>query len=170
MANLRINENGLNLIKDFESLRLTAYKDSVGVWTIGWGHTGLEHNDGSVFQGRTLSETEAEDLLKHDVFKFEKAVNDNLKVDLNPDQFSALVSFTFNLGETNLKRSTLLRKLNSRDHFGAAKEFKKWNRAGGKRLAGLVRRRLSERNLFCSFPNFMIKRLPNNWEANYAYL
>jgi len=80
------------------------------------------------------------------------------------------VSFSFNLGETNLRQSTLLRKLNAKDHFGAAKEFKKWNKAGGRRLAGLLRRRLSERNLFCSFNEPIIKRLPRNWEANYKDL
>lgn len=170
MANLSINENGLRLIKHFESLKLTAYQDSIGVWTIGWGHTGLTHRDGTVYEGRTITEEEAEGLLRHDVSLFEKAVNRSVRVELNPDQFSALVSFTFNLGERNLKRSTLLRKLNEGNYFGAAKEFKRWNRAGGKRLAGLVRRRLSERNLFCSFPNPIVKRLSPNWEEKYRDL
>lgn len=161
------NAEGLELIKHFESLRLTAYQDSVGVWTIGWGHTGLSHNDGTVHAGREITEGEAVDLLKKDLAEFEAAVARNVTVDLNENQFSALVSFTFNLGETNLKKSTLLKKLNRKDFFAAGGEFKKWNKAGGRRLAGLVRRRLSERNLFCSFPNPILKRLPPNWEKNF---
>ena len=164
MATKKINAAGLELIKHFESLRLKAYQDSVGVWTIGWGHTGLSHNDGTVFEGREITESEAEELLKHDVSKFEEAVANNISVELNENQFSALVSFTFNVGDGNLQRSTLLKKLNQKAHFAASKEFKKWNKAGGKRLAGLVRRRISERNLFCSFPSPIVEKLPANWE------
>jgi len=93
-----------------------------------------------------------------------------VKADLNSNQFSALVSFAFNLGDTNLRQSTLLRKLNVNNSFAAAKEFKKWSKAGGRRLAGLVRRRLSERNLFCSFNGPILKRLPAGWQENYKDL
>jgi len=151
-------------------LELEAYQDSVGVWTIGWGHTGLSEGEGNVFSGQIISAEEAETLLIKDLAVFEDAVQKLAKVELGSNQFSALVSFAFNLGETNLKQSTLLRKLNANDNFGAAKEFKKWNKAGGRRLAGLLRRRLSERNLFCSFNEPIIKRLPRNWEANYKDL
>ena len=164
------NTEGLNLIKHFESLKLKAYKDSVGVWTIGWGHTGLSHKDGSVFEGRIITKEEATDLLKHDLDYFEKKVKELVKIKLNSNQFSALVSFSFNLGAYNLKRSTLLRILNDENYFTASKEFKKWNKAGGKRLAGLVRRRISERNLFCSFPNPIIKSMPLNWKDIYKDL
>jgi len=150
---MKTNEEGLNLIKHFESLRLEAYKDSVGVWTIGWGHTGLSHKDGSVYSGRVITEDKANELLKLDLKWSEEAVTKHVKVTLNPNQFSALVSFTFNLGETNFRKSTLLKKLNLGDYFSTSMEFEKWCNAGGKRLKGLYRRRLSERNLFCSFPN-----------------
>jgi len=170
MARRKVNRAGLALIKHFESLRLEAYQDSVGVWTIGWGHTGLSYNDRSVFPGQVISAEEAEKLLKKDLVVFEKAVQKLLSIKLNSNQFSALVSFAFNLGETNLRKSTLLKKLNNNDCFGAANELKKWNKAGGRRLAGLLRRRLSERNLFCSFKEPVIKRLANNWQENYNSL
>ena len=166
----RTNDAGVELIKHFESLRLTAYQDSVGIWTIGYGHTGLEHNDGSVHAGREITEEEAESLLRHDLERFEDAVSQAVQTPLNDNQFAALVSFSFNLGARNLRVSTLLKKLNSGDHFGAAREFKKWSKAGGKRLGGLVRRRISERNLFCSFPDPIVARLPDNWQDIYATL
>ena len=170
MARRKVNRAGLALIKHFESLRLKAYQDSVGVWTIGWGHTGLSADDGSVFSGQLINEIEAEKLLIKDLKVFERGVEKLVKVDLTSNQFSALVSFAFNLGETNLRNSTLLKKLNNNDPFGSSNEFKKWNKAGGQRLAGLVRRRLSERNLFCSFKNPILKKLPNNWEENFKNL
>lgn len=170
MAIKKVNHHGLELIKHFESLRLTAYQDSVGIWTIGWGHTGLTHNDGSVYDGRIITEAEAEDFLKKDLLVFEDAVEKNTNTELNDNQFSALVSFTFNLGETSLRRSTLLKKINQPNHFAAAKEFKKWSKAGGQRLAGLVRRRISERNLYCSFLNPIVKNLPNKWRDSYRDL
>ena len=165
-----INASGITLIKHFESLRLTAYQDSVGIWTIGYGHTGLEHNDSSVHAGRQITEDEAETLLRHDLGRFEDAVSRAVQAPLNDNQFAALVSFSFNLGARNLRVSTLLKKLNNGDYFGAAKEFKKWSKAGGKRLGGLVRRRISERNLFCSFPDPIVERLPDNWQDIYATL
>lgn len=162
-----INQQGLDLIRHFESLRLEAYQDSVGIWTIGWGHTGLEHKDGSVFEGRVITEKEAEELLKSDLRKFEKAVDSLVDIELNDNQFSALVSFSFNLGIGNLKSSTLLKLLNNNDQFNCTKEFVKWSKAGGKRLKGLLRRRASERNLFCSFEKPIVDKLPNDWEENY---
>jgi len=170
MAKRKINRTGLELLQHFESLKLEAYEDSVGVWTIGWGHTGLSQGKESVFAGQIITRDEAEKLLIQDLVIFENAVQKMAKADLNSNQFSALVSFAFNLGETNLRQSTLLRKLNGNNAFGAAKEFKKWSKAGGHRLSGLVRRRLSERNLFCSFNEPVLKRLPPNWQENYKDL
>jgi len=165
-----INQAGIDLIKHFESLRLTAYQDSVDIWTIGYGHTGLEHKDGTVFEGREISEDEAESLLRRDLGNFEQAVEKAVQAELNDDQFAALVSFSFNLGAGNLRSSTLLKKLNANDYFGAAGEFKQWSKAGGKRLGGLVRRRISERNLFCAFPKPIVASLPDDWEAVYDKL
>ncbi|MDX8391598.1 MAG: lysozyme [Mariprofundaceae bacterium] len=165
-----IIQPGIDLIKHFESLRLDAYQDSVGIWTIGYGHTGLEHKDGTVFAGREISEDEAELLLRRDLDAFEKAVENTVQVDLNDYQFAALVSFAFNLGGGNLRASTLLKKLNANDYFAAAGEFKKWSKAGGERLGGLVRRRISERNLFCTFPDPIVSALPDDWETIYPSL
>jgi len=170
MAKRKINKAGLALIKHFESLKLTAYQDSVGIWTIGWGHTGSAHNDGTVKKGRKITRDEAESLLMKDLSIFEEAVESCLDVKVNSNQFSALVSFSFNLGSSSLNRSTLLKKLNADDPFGAAKEFKRWSNAGGQRLAGLVRRRISERNLFCSFEEPVVEKLPDNWEDIYRSL
>ena len=162
MENTTLNIDGLNLIKHFESLELNAYQDSVGVWTIGWGHTGSD-----VEEGKTITEEEAENLLNADLSKFEKAVNDAVRIDINANQYAALVSFTYNLGIGNLQSSTLLKLLNSNDSFNASKEFVKWSKAGGNRLEGLVKRRLSERNLFCSFLEPIVSNLPDDWETNY---
>lgn len=150
-----INLNGITLIKHFEGLYLKAYQDSVGVWTIGWGHTGLTHRDGTVKAGRVITEAEAEKLLRHDMDFFEGRVVKYVKVPLNDNEFAALVSWDFNTG--GLVDSTLLRKLNAGDRAGAADELLRWNKAGGKTLAGLTRRRKSERNLFLSKEPFIIR-------------
>jgi len=138
----QINADGLRLLKSFEGLRLEAYQDSVGVWTIGYGTTS------GVRPGQVITEAQAEAFLKRDLDRFESAVEDLVNVPLNDDQFSALVSFTYNVGEGALASSTLLRLLNNRDYRGAAEQFLRWNRAGGTELAGLTRRRRAERALF----------------------
>jgi lysozyme len=143
-----INADGLELVKHFEGFYLTAYKDPVGIYTIGYGHTGLTHQDGTVYPGRKITKAEAEQLLKHDMGKFESRVTELVKVPLNDNQFSALVSFDFNTG--GLGKSTLLKKLNAGDYSGAKQEFTKWIYAGGKKLTGLVRRRNAEAALFDS--------------------
>jgi lysozyme len=150
----RINQDGLDLVKHFEGLYLTAYKDPVGIYTIGYGHTGLKHRDGTVYPGRKITKSEAEQLLRYDLGVFEKRVSDLVSVPLNDNEFSALVSFDFNTG--GLATSTLLKKLNSGDRSGAANEFLRWTRAGGKVLPGLERRRKSERNLFLSQRPYII--------------
>lgn len=149
----QINYAGLELVKHFESCSLEAYQDEVGVWTIGWGHTGLQHNDGTVYAGRKISQSKADSLLSYDMNQFESRVHHIVKVALTPDQFSALVSFDFNTGGLTLDNgsdSTLTKKLNSGDYSGANDEFHKWNKAGGNVLRGLTRRRASESNLFRS--------------------
>ncbi|MGJ3251504.1 MAG: lysozyme [Elainellaceae cyanobacterium] len=137
-----MNAKGLRLIKSFEGLRLEAYLDPVGIWTIGYGTTS------GVRPGMEITAAEAEDLLKRDLRRFEAAVSRNVKVPINDDQFSALVSFTYNVGEGALASSTLLKLLNQGDIRGAADQFLRWNKAGGRVLAGLTRRRKAERALF----------------------
>jgi GH24 family phage-related lysozyme (muramidase) len=141
-ATRQINDKGLRILKSFEGLRLEAYLDPVGVWTIGYGTTS------GVRSGMVITATEAEDLLRQDLRRFEAAVAENVKVSINDDQFSALVSFTYNVGEGALSSSTLLRLLNQGNIQGAADQFPRWNKAGGRVLAGLTRRRNAERALF----------------------
>lgn len=153
-AERRINGRGIELVKHFESLFLKAYQDVVGVWTIGWGHTGLQHKDGTVYKGRVITKEKAEELLRYDMHQFEARVRTFVKVAINDDQFSALVSFDFNTG--GLGKSTTLRKLNAGDNQGAADALLMWNKAGGKVVRGLTRRRQSERNLFLGKTPFIV--------------
>lgn len=138
------NAAGIRLIKAFEGLRLRAYRDAVGIWTIGYGTTS------GVRSGMVITEAEAERLLRRDVEKFERAVISAVNVSINDNQFSALVCFSYNVGAGALRESTLLRLLNRGDYNGAANQFPRWNRAGGRVLAGLTRRRNAERALFLS--------------------
>lgn len=146
---MRISDKGISLIKQFEGLRLTSYQDSVGVWTIGYGWT--QPVDGKPIRpGMTIKEETAERLLRTGLVGYESDVSKLVKVKLTQGQFDALVSFAYNLGARALSTSTLLQKLNSGDYAGAADEFPRWNKAGGKVLLGLTRRREAERALFLS--------------------
>lgn len=146
---MQTSEKGIALIKQFEGCRLTAYQDSVGVWTIGYGWT--RPVDGvPVRSGMTIKQEVAERLLKTGLVSYEKDVSKLVKVKLAQGQFDALVSFAYNLGARALSTSTLLKRLNAGDYRGAADEFLRWNKAGGKVLAGLTRRREAERALFLS--------------------
>jgi GH24 family phage-related lysozyme (muramidase) len=138
----QINSKGIQLLKAFEGLSLTAYRDAVGVWTIGYGTTL------GVRPGMTITVSQAEALLKRDLLRFETAVATGVKVAINDDQFSALVVFSYNVGEKAFTTSTLLKLLNQGNYQGAANELLRWNRAGGRVLAGLTRRRRAERALF----------------------
>lgn len=153
-AHRMISADGISLVKHFEGLYLEAYKDEVGVWTIGYGHTGLQHRDGTVFHGRKITKEEAEQLLRYDMRQFEERVSALVNVPLNDDQFSALVSFDFNTG--GLAKSTLLKRLNDGMYQVAADQFLLWDKAGGRSLRGLTRRRHSERNLFLSIRPFIV--------------
>ncbi|HAV2174444.1 TPA: lysozyme [Enterobacter cloacae] len=146
---MQTSEKGIAVIKQFEGCKLTAYQDSVGVWTIGYGWT--QPVDGKPIRaGMTIKQETAERLLKTGLVSFESDVSRLVKVGLTQGQFDALVSFTYNLGARSLSTSTLLRKLNAGDYAGAADEFLRWNKAGGKVLNGLTRRREAERALFLS--------------------
>ncbi|EKS6353425.1 lysozyme [Enterobacter hormaechei] len=146
---MQTSEKGIALIKEFEGCKLTAYRDSVGVWTIGYGWT--QPVDGKPIRaGMTIKQETAKRLLKTGLVSYESDVSRLVKVGLTQGQFDALVSFTYNLGARSLSTSTLLRKLNAGDYAGAADEFLRWNKAGGKVLNGLTRRREAERALFLS--------------------
>ena len=140
---MKINQAGLDLIKSFEGCKLDAYEDIVGVVTIGYGHTGDD-----IELGDTIAEDEAEELLKEDLERFENGVDGLLTCEATENQFSALVCFSYNVGLNALKGSTLLRKLNAGDVQGAAQDFVRWAKAGGKEVPGLLRRREAEQKLF----------------------
>ena len=143
---MQISKAGLDLIKQFEGLYLKAYRCPAGVPTIGYGHTA------GVAMGQTITQQQADDYLRRDVRQFERAVARLVTVPMTQGQFDALVSFAFNLGEGTLAQSTLLRLLNAGDYAGAAAQFDRWNKAGGRVLPGLVRRRAAERALFEARP------------------
>lgn len=136
--------NGKDLIKEFEGCKLKAYLCPAGVWTIGYGHTY------GVTAGKTITQQQAEILLNNDYADFERKVENLLKVDITDNQLGALTSFAFNLGLGNLQKSTLLKLVNASKFTEAAEEFIKWNKANGKVLDGLTRRREAERKLFLS--------------------
>lgn len=135
--------SNVNLIKESEGLRLKAYLPTRDdVWTIGYGHTKTAK------PGMVITEKGAEELLKHDLAWVEAALKKHVKVPLTQNQYDALASFVYNLGATNFKRSTLLKKLNKKDYKGAADELLRWNKQKGKVLRGLTKRRQEERTLF----------------------
>jgi lysozyme len=143
--NLSYSKSGLALTEQFEGLRLTAYQDSVGVWTIGYGHTGSD-----VHPGLTITQMEAEALLLKDVASAARCVNQLVTIPLTQNEFDALVDFVFNLGTSAFAGSSLLRDLNAGNIARAAAEFHKWDHAGGRVLVGLLKRRLGEADLFQS--------------------
>ena len=145
--NKQTSSVGINLIISFEDLKLDAYDDGVGVWTIGYGTT-VYPNGVRVKQGDKCTLGQAKEYFAHDLNRFEKTVNQSVKVSINQNQFDALVSLTYNIGEQAFKDSTLLAKLNKGDYLGAADQFPRWNKGGGEVMKGLVRRRADERVLF----------------------
>ena len=139
---MKTSAEGIALIKKFEGLELDSYQCSANVWTLGYAHTQ------GVAEGDSCSEEEAEIILVHDLKEFETYVNALVDVELDQNQFDALVAWTFNLGPTNLRTSTLLKKLNAGEYNDVPSEIKRWNRAGGQVLDGLIRRREAEALLF----------------------
>lgn len=137
-----MNNLGMQILKSFEGCKLRAYKDPVGIWTIGYGHTGQDVHDGLEW-----TQEQADMRLDFDVMKHQTDVEKLLRVSLNDDQISALTDFCYNLGARNLRTSTLLKRINAGD-FDVKNEFVKWVKAGGKTLAGLVTRREAEAALF----------------------
>lgn len=139
---MRTSQKGIDLIKKFEGCRLEAYRCPAGVWTIGYGHTK------GVKDGMKISWEQAEEFLREDLKIYEQAVERCVKVPLSQNQFDALVSFCYNCGGEALRTSTLLRLLNESKYSESAEQFLRWNKAGGKVLAGLTRRREEEREMF----------------------
>jgi lysozyme len=149
---MKIGQKGLQLIKDFEGWYSSPYRDPIGIPTIGYGFTYYLPNRRKVtMNDPPLTKAEGELMLLEMISNYEDDVNRLLLTQVYQNQFDALVSFTYNLGATNLGRSTLLKKVNSDpEDKSIAQEFLKWNRAGGKVLPGLTRRRQAESDLYFS--------------------
>lgn len=143
MTSFTTSSKGLDLIKSFEGCELKAYVCPAGVLTVGYGHTGSD-----VYSGMEISTAEAEALLKTDLIKFERIVDNLVTVPIKQCQFDSLVSFTFNCGGDAFKNSTLLRLLNSKDYEGAAGQFSRWVNGPDGPILGLVRRRKAEEELY----------------------
>lgn len=134
--------SGIALVAYYEGYRPQAYVDPVGIVTVCYGHTATAQ------LGQKFTKEQCDALLRKDLQAAEAAVQSSVKVALSQTQYDALVSFTFNVGSGNLRSSTLLRRLNAGDYCLAAREFPRWNRAKGKVLPGLTKRRLAEQALF----------------------
>lgn len=137
---------GKKLIKEFEGFRAAAYICPAGVPTIGYGTTRINGNPVKI--GLKITTTEADRFLEEDLKTFEDVVNNSVSAEINQNQFDALVCFVYNVGGANFKKSTLLKLVNNGNFTAAADQFLKWNKAGGKELPGLTRRRKAERELF----------------------
>lgn len=156
---MQLSNNGIRVIKNFEGLSLNAYRDSAGVWTIGYGST--RYHDGKIIKpgDKLASQVQADALFTNTLGPYEQAVNNLVKVPLTQQQFDALVSFTYNEGTGALEESTLLRKLNEHDYSATADQLLVWDKVTdpktGKRvmLDILVKRRKQERALFLSTEN-----------------
>jgi lysozyme len=148
VSSMSISSNGVDFIKRKEGFRTNAYQDSVGVWTIGYGTTAAALGR-EIGRNETVSKAQATQyLLEHLENSYSPAVKRYVKSTVTQGEFDAMVSFTYNLGSGSFKKSTLLKKFNAGDHFGAAMEFLKWDKAGGKKLAGLTKRRKEEQEIF----------------------
>lgn len=135
---MKTSAEGVALIKKFEGCKLESYLCSADVWTLGFGHTR------GVKEGDSCTQEQAEQTLVDDLFEFEKYVHKHVNVALDQNQFDALVAWTFNLGPTNLRESTLLKRVNEERFSDVPTEIRRWNRAGGEVVQGLVRRRAAE--------------------------
>ena len=139
---MKTSLEGINLIKHFEGCELEAYKCPAGVWTIGYGHIK------GVQQGDVITEQEADNMLVEELEEYENYIHNLVNCPLNQNQFDALVSWVYNLGSSNLQASTQLKVLNAGDYAGVPAQMLRWNKAGGKVLEGLTRRRQAEADLF----------------------
>jgi lysozyme len=147
----KLSQKGLELIKQFEGLSLTPYVCSGGINTIGYGNTYYTNGKKVTLQDKPITKQQAEELLKHSLSTYEKAVDSFCRDDISQSQFDALVSFAYNLGTGALQKSTLIKKVNANPKdVTIADEFLKWNKAAGRVLAGLTKRRQAEANLYFS--------------------
>jgi lysozyme len=140
---MNVSQSGIDLIKSFERCRLTAYPDQGGVWTCGWGATGPD-----VVEGTVWTQQVADNRLASDLTRFEDCVNNNVTVTLAQNQFDALVDFSYNVGETAFEDSTLLELLNQSQFDACPAQFMRWVHVRGVLSPGLERRRMAEVAMF----------------------
>ena len=139
---MQLSKTGIELLKHFEGCELKAYQDSVGVWTIGYGHTK------GIYEGLEITQSEAEKMLVDELPEYEGYITDKVVPMLQQHEFDALVCWVYNLGPTNLSSSTMLKKLNAGEFKEVPFQMKRWDKAGGQPLLGLTRRRNDEALLF----------------------
>lgn len=139
---MQLSKTGIELLKHFEGCELKAYQDSVGVWTIGYGHTK------GIYEGLEITQSEAEKMLVDELPEYEGYITDKVVPMLQQHEFDALVCWVYNLGPTNLSSSTMLKKLNAGEFKEVPFQMKRWDKAGGQPLLGLTRRRNAEALLF----------------------
>ena len=139
---MQTSRTGIELLKHFEGCELKAYQDSVGVWTIGYGHTK------GIYEGLEITQSEAEKMLQDELPEYEGYITDKVVPMLQQHEFDALVCWVYNLGPTNLSSSTMLKKLNAGEFKEVPFQMKRWDKAGGQPLLGLTRRRNAEALLF----------------------
>nr|WP_309504268.1 lysozyme [uncultured Roseovarius sp.] len=145
---MKVNQRTIDLIKEFEGFRAAAYRDAAGVLTIGYGTTARAGVGIDPRPGQIITQAEAEWYLEKAVSKFADAIRPHITAEINENEFGAFVSLAYNIGPGAFKRSSALRHFNAGDKAAAAKAMTLWNKAGGKVLAGLVRRRRAEVELF----------------------
>jgi lysozyme len=160
---MKLNTRGLAIIKEFEGLRTKAYRCPAGVWTIGYGHTS-QAGPPAVKSGMTVTAKEAAAILAADAEKFAKSVSDVVKVALSDDQFSALVSFAYNVGIGNFRSSSVLKAVKARDFDAVPRRLALWIKAGGRVLPGLIKRRAAEAALFASHATTALSPSPGTIE------
>lgn len=139
---MQTSRTGIELLKHFEGCELKAYQDSVGVWTIGYGHTK------GIYEGLEITQSEAEKMLQDELPEYEGYITDKVVPMLQQHEYDALVCWVYNLGPTNLSSSTLLKRLNAGEFKDVPFQMKRWDKAGGQPLLGLTRRRNAEALLF----------------------
>jgi lysozyme len=146
---MKMTDDGLALIKRWEGFRADAYRDAVGIWTIGYGHTSMA-GEPQVNAGLHITPEEGEAILRRDVEQFARGVRDAVTVEISDTQFSALVSFAYNVGLGNFRGSSVLAAVNRKDFAAVPRRLQLWSKAGGRVLPGLVKRRADEAALFTS--------------------
>lgn len=160
---MKISDAGMDLIKRFEGCELEAYRDAVGVWTIGYGHT-AQAGPPAPFPGQKITQAEAEALLRRDLASYEAAVRSCVGREPSQAQFDAMTSLCYNIGPGAFRGSSVVRRFNDGDDRAAADAFLMWNKAGGKVLRGLTKRRNAEREMFLSSPlSFTVTPQPSRW-------